>query len=125
VVAIAVLGGVLWLAGTGWSVAVVASGSMRPAIRPGDVVLIGPAHADRIRAGSVVTFRRPGRPMLHRVIGTDSRGRLVTKGDANPVADAAPVPRDAVTGVARWRVPHAGLPIMWWIRSRRSGRRPS
>jgi signal peptidase len=143
IAASAVLGGVLWLAGAGWSAAVVSSGSMRPAIRPGDVVLTAPARTDRIRAGSVVTFRKPGRPMLHRVIGTAAGGRLVTKGDANPVADAAPVPRDAVTGVARWRVPYAGLPVLWWtraggigpalaglgllcwVRSRRSGRRPS
>ncbi|GAA2865146.1 hypothetical protein Acy02nite_13690 [Actinoplanes cyaneus] len=138
-VLVVALAGVLGLGGAGWSAVVVASGSMRPAIRPGDVVLTAPAH--RLRVGSVVTYRKPGRPMLHRVVGVDAHGRLITRGDANAVADAAPVPREAVTGVARWRVPYAGLPVLWmtgighplvaalclacWVRSRRSGRRPS
>lgn len=134
-VLVAALAWMLWPVAAGWRAAVVASGSMRPGIQPGDVVVTVPAH--RLRIGSVVTYRKPGRPMLHRIVGVDARGRLITKGDANAVADAAPVPRDAVTGVARWRLPYAGRPALWgttaaaglclawWIRSRRSGRRPS
>ncbi len=132
---VTVLAAVMWAAAAGWRAAVVTGGSMRPGIQPGDVVVTVPAHHPGI--GSVVTYRKPGRPMLHRIVGVDARGRLVTKGDANTVADAAPVPRDAVTGVARWRIPYAarpalwgtvapaGLCLAWWVRSRRSGRRPS
>ena len=114
---VAVPAGVLWFVTAGWSVAVVASGSMRPAIRPGDVMIMAPARACGDR--DIVTFRTPGRPMLHRIVGVDGAGRLITKGDANLVADAAPVPRSAVTGVAVWRVPYAGWPALWLVRSRR------
>ncbi|GAA2668826.1 signal peptidase I [Actinoplanes palleronii] len=140
--------GVLLL--SGWSAAVVASGSMHPAVDTGDVVLMSPP--GRVRAGQVIRFRDPGRPgrtTLHRVARFDGRGRLITQGDANRVADHRPVPPGAVVGAARLRVPYLGWPVLWWIRgeygkvvalvlagltgppgvvrlrSRRSGRRPS
>jgi signal peptidase len=135
----------------GWSSSVVISGSMSPAVEAGDIVVTSPVPADRLREGLVIRFhdpRRPGRYVLHRIVGTTADGRLVTRGDANTVADAAPVPKGTVTGVWRLRVPRLGLPVLWWIegrhlylvltalalavppwwlwfRSRRSDRRPS
>jgi signal peptidase len=137
----------------GWSSSVVLTGSMRPAVQVGDVVITAPPSADRIRDGSVVRFHPPGRrgrAVLHRIVRVTGDGLLVTKGDANTFADHTPVPAEAVTGVGRLRVPYLGLPVVWWIegrharvlltaaaltallavcrsgvRSRRSGRRPS
>ncbi|MDI6105792.1 signal peptidase I [Actinoplanes sp. NEAU-A12] len=134
----------------GWSSSIVLTGSMRPAVEPGDVVVTSPLRADRIRGGSVIRFHVPGRPgraVLHRIVEVTDDGLLITKGDANATADRTPVPSEAVTGVGRWRVPYIGLPVVWWIegdyprvvvtavallgtgalltRSRRSGRRPS
>ena len=103
----------------GWSSSVVVSGSMHPAVEAGDVVVTAPVPAARIRAGYVIRFRdpsRPGRAVLHRIVRIDERGRLVTKGDANRVEDAVPVPVGAVTGRGRLRVPYIGLPALWWIR---------
>ncbi|BEL08837.1 hypothetical protein Q0Z83_070280 [Actinoplanes sichuanensis] len=153
---ILVAAGVVLVCGTvparfGWSSSVVISGSMSPVVEAGDVVVTSPVARDRLRAGLVIRFhdpRRPGRYVLHRIVGTTADGRLVTRGDANLVADAAPVPTGTVTGVWRLRVPRLGLPVLWWIegrylylvltalalavppwwlwfRSRRSGRRPS
>ncbi|WP_436521661.1 signal peptidase I [Actinoplanes sp. HUAS TT8] len=104
---------------SGWSLSVVASGSMSPAVEPGDVVLTAPPPAERLRVGAVIRFRpanRAGRAVLHRIARIDAQGRLVTKGDANRVADAEPVPPGAVTGIGRLRVPYAGLPVLWWLR---------
>ncbi|BBH67147.1 hypothetical protein ACTI_38320 [Actinoplanes sp. OR16] len=137
----------------GWSASVVVSGSMSPAVETGDVVITAPPAGRSIAPGRVVRFRspdRPGRSTLHRISTITADGLLVTKGDANRTADVTPVPVSAVTGVSRWRVPYAGLPLVWWrdrdlprlagtaavlavlltlvpmmIRSRRSGRRPS
>jgi signal peptidase len=137
----------------GWSSSIVLTGSMRPAVEPGDVVIIAPPRPDRIRDGSVIRFHPPGRPgraVLHRIVRVTGDGLLITKGDANAVADRTPVPSEAVTGVGRLRVPYIGLPVVWWVegrhpwlfpataaltalvalalrrvRSRRSGRRPS
>ncbi|WP_164465881.1 signal peptidase I [Actinoplanes teichomyceticus] len=104
---------------SGWSLSVVISGSMRPAVEAGDVVITAPLTGQRIRAGSVIRFRspdRPGRAVLHRVARVAPDGRLITKGDANAVADATPVPAGAVTGVGRLRIRYAGLPVLWWRR---------
>ncbi|AEV82818.1 Signal peptidase complex catalytic subunit SEC11C [Actinoplanes sp. SE50] len=103
----------------GWSSSVVMSGSMCPAIQPGDVVVTSPPAPRDIRAGFVVRFHdpsRPRRPILHRILTIDEHGMLVTKGDANRVVDSAPVPRSAVTGLGRLRVPYVGLPVLWWVR---------
>ena len=103
---------------SGWTPAVVASGSMSPAVRTGDVVIVSPPSPDRLVPGSVITFEkpgRPGRPVLHRIIGVTGNGQLVTKGDANPVPDPTPVSPASVTGSARLRVPYAGLPGLWWL----------
>ncbi|WP_433794387.1 signal peptidase I [Actinoplanes sp. CA-252034] len=149
--------GVLLVGGTvparfGWSTSVVISGSMSPAVEAGDVVVTSPAAPARLRPGRVIRFHdphRPGRYVLHRIVRVGGDGRLVTKGDANRVADVTPVPTGTVTGVWRLRVPYLGLPVLWWLegrypllvvtalallvppwwwlssRSRRSGRRPS
>ncbi|BCY06803.1 signal peptidase I [Actinoplanes sp. L3-i22] len=103
----------------GWSSSVVVSGSMQPAIRAGDVVVTAPVPGKDIHAGYVIRFRdpsRPGRAVLHRVQRIGDDGRLITKGDANRVADSTPVPVGAVTGMGRLRVPYAGLPMLWWLR---------
>ncbi|MEU4691368.1 signal peptidase I [Actinoplanes sp. NPDC023714] len=102
---------------TGWSGSVVVSGSMSPAVRTGDIVITAPPTGEGIRPGRVVRFRspvRPGRSTLHRIAAVTPDGLLVTKGDANARADVTPVPVGAVTGVGRWRLPRAGLPLIWW-----------
>ncbi|MEV6300775.1 signal peptidase I [Actinoplanes sp. NPDC051861] len=111
----------LLLCGAGWSSSVVVSGSMSPAVEAGDVVITSPVTGE-VRAGQVVRFRAPGQPgraILHRVVGFDERGMLITKGDANEVADATPVPLSAVTGVQQLRLPGLGGPALRFLRSRR------
>jgi signal peptidase len=102
----------------GWSSSVVVSGSMRPAIGPGDVVVTAPVRPEQIRVGHVVRFQDPGNPdrhLLHRIVRVAEDGRLVTKGDANHTPDSNEVPFDAVDGIGRLRVPYVGLPVLWWM----------
>jgi signal peptidase I len=79
------------------SVVRVTGGSMYPALRAGDVCLVRSNR--RIEPGEVVLFAPPGHSsrVLHRVRAVDA-GSLVTQGDANPVPDFEPVPRDTVQG---------------------------
>ena len=99
--------------------AVVVSGSMAPAVRPGDVVLAMPvartANA-RPAAGKVVVVADPVRPgslLMHRLIKYDDESRMILKGDANQVADSIPVPLKDLKGVAKVRIPYIGLPYLW------------
>ena len=118
--AVAVLAGLLLWAllplVAGWDASVVMSGSMSPALRPGDVVLTQDVGPMPVRAGFVVLFQDAGQPLqgnvLHRVVSVADDGALVTQGDANPTPDAAAVRPDHVLGMARLRVPWVGTLVL-------------
>ena len=100
----------------GWSPSVVMTGSMVPAIQPGDIVVTAPLDGDRAAVGHVLRFLDPSRPsryLLHRVSGVNDDGTYVTRGDANQSEDSTPVQQADVTGIARLRVPLVGLPVVW------------
>jgi signal peptidase I len=100
----------------GWSPSVVLTGSMLPAIQPGDIVVTAPAGDKPAAVGHVLRFVDPSRPsrhLMHRVIRINDDGTYVTRGDANPSRDSTPVPQANVTGVARLRIPLVGLPVVW------------
>jgi signal peptidase I len=97
----------------GWMPTVIMSGSMAPAIRPGDVVLIDPNSTSRA-AGAVLAFSmREGPTVIHRVARTPQPGIYVTKGDANVDVDSTPVPEAMVLGQGRLLVPFIGYPKVW------------
>ena len=104
----------------GWSAYVVRSGSMAPAIRPGDVVDASPiSPTTPIPVGRVMTFVDPSTPhrvLVHRVVAERDDGTYTTAGDANPADDRAAVPRAAFTGRGRLRIPWVGLPALWLYR---------
>ena len=93
----------------GWKPVVVMTGSMLPAISPGDVVLVAPGQVPE--SGRIVLVRDPQVPtgrVAHRVVAVAANGTLTTKGDANPAADSVHHPASDVIGVARLVVPRAG-----------------
>jgi signal peptidase len=107
---------VVW-AVVGWKPMVVTTGSMQPAINPGDIVLTAPPEPDvRLDVGTVITFEDPNRPgdlITHRVDAANPDGSYTTRGDANSSADSYEVAPDELTGVGRLLVPAVGLPRVW------------
>lgn len=110
---------VLMTAGTlvaraaGWQTAVVVSGSMSPAVDPGDVVLYSACPAGGVVPGLILLAADPHHPgslLTHRVRSVRDTGEIVTKGDANPTSDSTPLRADQVHGCARLVVPYIGLP---------------
>ena len=82
---------------------VVLSGSMEPAMSPGDAIIVEDVEAGQIRDGDVITFTRESetRPTTHRVESVIEQGdeRLfVTKGDANEDADQQEVSASQIEG---------------------------
>ncbi len=102
----------------GWSPMVVTTGSMQPAINPGDIVMSGaPDDGGRdLEVGTVITFQDPVRPdglLTHRIARVNDDGTYSTRGDANTVADSYQVkPRD-VRSVGHLLIPGVGLPRVW------------
>ncbi|WP_374712482.1 signal peptidase I [Symbiobacterium terraclitae] len=100
----------------GYKVLSVLSGSMEPAIKPGDVIIVEPLKPDHeIKEGDVITFRAADASdmlITHRVVGIVSVNgeptAYVTKGDNNDAVDLSPVSRSQVVGIQRWRVPYYG-----------------
>jgi signal peptidase len=92
---------------------VVLSGSMAPAISPGDAVVVDADDPATIQEGDVITFVRSESesPTTHRVVDvTRQDGRLAfeTKGDANEDPDAGLVPAANVVGTVAVTIPVIG-----------------
>lgn len=98
----------------GWTTTTVMTGSMQPAIAPGDLVVSRPISTEELQSGHVLLGRdpdHPGRLRLHRIVRRDGNG-FVTKGDANPDADSSLLDSSTVIGVGCIRVPWMGTPIL-------------
>lgn len=94
---------------------VVLTGSMRPQMPPGTLVVVRPVPTSQLAAGAVVTYQlQSGEPdvVTHRIValGYDGRGRRVfrTQGDANPVADADWVHPEQIRGERWYSLPWIG-----------------
>lgn len=91
------------------------TGSMRPGMPPGTVVVVRPKPLNEIRIGDVITYQiASGRPevVTHRVrsiaYALDGSRTLITQGDANNGRDRLPVRGDQVRGVRWYSVPYVG-----------------
>ncbi|MEN8115279.1 MAG: signal peptidase I [Actinomycetota bacterium] len=98
----------------GYTSATITSGSMQPKLRPGDVVIAVDTD-ELIDAGTIIVFQDPDRGDLvtHRIVEMNENGTYTTKGDANGVTDARPIPQQNVKGEGKWVVPFVGLPRVW------------
>lgn len=98
---------------------VVRSGSMTPAIRTGDVVVVRPISPAEAAIGDIVTFKDPagsGRLLVHRVRAISRSGdevAVITKGDANSTQERWKVAADGTIGTVAYRVPALGFAVGW------------
>ncbi|HZT96437.1 MAG TPA: signal peptidase I [Chloroflexota bacterium] len=76
-----------------WSLATIDTGSMRPALSPGDVAILRPEPLAQLRVGQIVAFHPPHEAsvtIIHRIVtlSRESSGVVIqTKGDANNARD--------------------------------------
>jgi signal peptidase I len=99
---------------------VVDSGSMRPVLNPGDVVVLRSEAPSQMAVGQIVAFHPPGErhvTVVHRVRAIRRTGRGIifrTKGDANNAFDPW---RAKIAGDIVWResmrVPWLGYLVVW------------
>jgi signal peptidase len=93
VIAVATLALALVGGRMGYRAVFMTTGSMRPAIAPGDLVILRPVDPHSIQLGDVITFQAPvgsHELVTHRVVAVSSSPVGVsfrTKGDANAVPD--------------------------------------
>jgi len=105
-----VAGLALW--GEGYRLYAVRTGSMTPTYPTGSLVVDRPASADRLRTGTVITFRIGSQLVTHRVTGTGADG-LHTQGDANRSADPWTLPVRNVVGEVVGGLSHGGYLLVF------------
>lgn len=81
---------------------------MEPALHAGDVIVYRRTGAV-LAQGDLVVFEHRDSLVVHRVAGVLRGGALRTRGDANDVVDAEPVPASAVRGEVAFTIPAGTL----------------
>jgi len=94
----------------GYQSLAVLSGSMEPNIGVGAIAYVAETDASELEVGDVVTYNiGDGTYVTHRIVEIDSDNQcLVTKGDANDVADSNPVTFEQIVGRVNFHVPLLG-----------------
>ena len=100
----------------GFSAQVVLSGSMKPAVSPGSLVITKALAAGQYSVGDVITYRIVGQKdgaITHRIIRripTEDGGQsFETKGDANPNGDLVQVGASQIEGKVVEVIPKLGF----------------
>ena len=107
--------------GTGrWHATPVLSGSMRPGLQPGDLVVTQRVAINNLHVRDVIVFHPPNegdRQTVHRIVKLKVKNGttvITTRGDANTVNDPAVT---TLTGATAYRVarvvPLVGYPAVW------------
>ncbi|MCL6578390.1 MAG: signal peptidase I [Candidatus Bathyarchaeota archaeon] len=94
----------------GFTPSIIASGSMTPAMNPGDIAIIINAPPATIKIGDIIQYRTTDAPTIHRVIDKyESGGTLwfITQGDANNAPDN-PVNARNIMGKVVFIIPQLG-----------------
>jgi signal peptidase I len=94
---------------------VIATGSMKPMINPGDMVLVKKTPGDKVKVGDVIQFKRDKIYIHHRimeVVEEKEKIKYLTKGDNNSVADSELVNPEDVRGVIVCVIPKVGWPTL-------------
>lgn len=96
----------------------IASGSMSPNIKKGDVVVIEKLNNNYngLQVGEVIAYKYHDIVIVHRlvdVLNVEDKYYFYTKGDANSKADNYVITEDMIIGKVNVKVPYIGLPTVW------------
>lgn len=94
----------------------IATGSMHPNIKKGDVVIIDQKYPyDNLKVGQVIAVRKEGVIIVHRIekrIKINNEYFYYTKGDANRHTDNYIIDKDMVMGLVNKKIPYIGYPTV-------------
>ena len=95
----------------------IASGSMTPNIRKGDIVIVDKKATHNINEGDVIAYRHEKIIVVHRVVNKMEYLQsyiYYTKGDANSNVDNLVVEEDVIIGKVKFKIPYIGYPTVWF-----------
>ncbi len=112
---------VVYALGTKTPFTVVTSGSMRPTLMEGDLLIVrGVSNPNSLKEGDIIVFRYKfsDKPVVHRIVKIirtqDGSVYYQTKGDANPAPDAGYRTIEDILGVVAFRIPKLGY-VFWFF----------
>lgn len=87
----------------GSSVLTVVTGSMEPSLHVGDYIIVKKTPPEKLLTDDIISFYSEdedikGKIVTHRIVGRDSEGNFITKGDANNISDHKAVRPDQIVG---------------------------
>ncbi len=91
---------------------VIATGSMLPVIRPGDLVIIQETDTRSLQKGDIIAYKTQGYQIVHRVMTVlPSRGgnSYILKGDNNDAPDMNAISESQIVGKIVQVIPYVGL----------------
>lgn len=96
----------------------IASDSMHPQIKKGDVVIIEKVsdNYDTLAIGDIIAFKYNDVIIVHRIVNIVNENDeyyFYTKGDANNNVDNFAISEDMIIGIVNYKVPYIGLPTVW------------
>ncbi|MBZ9689204.1 signal peptidase I [Clostridium estertheticum] len=94
---------------------VIVTGSMKPMIQPGDMVLVKKMDGNEVKMGDVIQFKRDSIYIFHRIIEIKEEEKQLkykTKGDNNSGPDSDLVPTGDVKGKVIYVIPKIGWPTL-------------
>jgi len=99
----------------GFRPTLVGSGSMRPALDVGDIVVVTAVSAEAVGEGDIIQFGEGGTSTIHRVVEVQENGSrvFITQGDANDSPDLDPVEAEQIQGRVKFRIPKVGWVAIW------------
>jgi signal peptidase len=98
-----------------YQIMVVQSGSMKPAIKMGSLVVVKPTSQYKI--GDIITYKSADdsqRTTTHRIVEINEEQGLIfykTKGDANDAPDFNPIFENNIVGKILFSIPYLGYPV--------------
>lgn len=95
----------------------IATQSMYPNLKAGDMVIIKKCNSDDINVQDIIQYKMDGYTIIHRVIEKNQENGeyyFITKGDNNNSEDNISVKEDQLIGKVIFNIPYLALPTVWF-----------
>lgn len=94
----------------------IATSSMYPNLKAGDLVFIKKCTANDVKISDIIEYQMDGYTVIHRIkeiYQNNGEFFFITKGDNNDEEDSLPVREDQLIGKAIFKIPYLALPTIW------------
>ena len=98
---------------------IIASGSMEPTLKVGDIVLIKEISSTNLKENDIISFQKDNTIITHRIhkiLKLDEKVKFQTKGDHNQSIDSDLVEESNIEGKMIIKIPYIGKILVFLVR---------